>query len=200
MTQSKNIRLATEKDSAAILEIYAPFIKDTAITFEYEVPEVSGFGKRISGIMQNYPWLVCEIDGKIVGYAYASRYSERAAYDWSADLSIYVSPEYQRRNIATALYYSLYQLLKLQGYYNAYVIITMPNEKSEGFHQSFGFKPVGVCHKVGYKFGKWHDVKWFELTITNHSKLPAKPKTLDDIRETEEFHSILSKGVKMIKG
>ena len=163
MVINKKIRLATDDDSVPILEIYEPFIRDTIITFENEVPTITEFRKRISDIQKRYPWLVCEISGNIVGYAYASQFNDRAAYDWSTDFSIYINPEYQRKNIGKALYFCLSELLKLQGYCNAYAGVTLPNINSESLHQSFGFKSIGVYQNAGYKLGNWYDVKWFGL-------------------------------------
>jgi phosphinothricin acetyltransferase len=194
---SKAIRLATELDSAALLKIYAPFIKSTTISFEYEVPTVMDFAQRISATLNKYPWLVCEIDGCIIGYAYASQFNKRAAYDWSVDFSVYIDPEYQRRNIARALYYGIAQVLKLQGYHNAYAIVTLPNPKSESFHQSFGFKPVGIYHNAGYKFDQWHSVKWYEYTIMDHLT-PTMPKSISEISELIEYDLILRKAEEMI--
>jgi len=159
MLKHKKIRLVTQEDSDAILKIYLPFITDTVVTFEYKVPTLTEFKERMADIQKNYPWLVCEINNRITGYAYASRFREREAYKWSVDFSVYVDPEYHGKGIGKALYFALSELLKLQGYYNAYAGVTLPNVKSEGLHESFGFKAVGVYHKVGYKFDRWHDVK-----------------------------------------
>lgn len=198
MLINKKIRLATEADSTSILEIYAPFIKDTVITFEYEVPTLSEFSKRMADIQKKYPWLVCEVNDSIVGYAYASQFNERAAYDWSVDFSIYIKPEYHKKNIGKALYTALSQLLRLQGYCNAYAGVTLPNIKSESLHESFGFKPVGVYHNAGYKFGNWCDVKWFELKIQEYFKTPITPKTINEISNTAGLNSILHKAEQMI--
>lgn len=198
MSISKKVRLATEADSASILEIYAPFITDTVITFEYEVPTAAEFSKRIANIQKKYPWLICEVNDSIVGYAYASQFNERAAYDWSVDFSVYIKPEYHRKKIGKALYLALSQLLKLQGYYNAYAGVTLPNIKSESLHESLGFKPVGVYHNVGYKFGHWYDVKWFELKIQEHFKTPITPKTINEINSTPEFNLIIQNAEQII--
>jgi phosphinothricin acetyltransferase len=195
---NKKIRLATEADSAQILEIYKPFIMDTVITFEYDVPSLVDFTKRINNIQKKYPWLVCEIDGNIVGYAYASPFHERAAYDWSVDFSIYINPKYHGKRIGKALYFALVEVLKLQGYCNAYALVTLPNVKSEGIHESFGFKSVGVCKKVGYKFGEWRDVKWFELELQKHSKVPPVLKIINEISNTIEFNKIIEEAEQII--
>lgn len=199
MKKDKKIRLAIESDVESILEVYTPFITDTVITFEYKVPTVKEFGQRMAEIQQRYPWFVCEVNNNIVGYAYASRFNEREAYDWSADFSIYIRPEFHRRNIGKALYYTLFETLKLQGYYNAYAGVTLPNIKSEGLHESFGFKSAGVYHNVGYKLGSWHDVKWYELKINEHIREPLKPKNINEISSSVELKPITKEAEKMIK-
>ncbi len=199
MSEDKNIRLATPADSEALLDIYAPFVKNTVITFEYEVPTMAEFSSRIANISPKYPWLVCEMGGRIVGYAYASQFHERAAYDWSVDASVYVHPDFHGKKIGTALYSCLLELLKLQGFYNVYAIITGANQGSLDFHQSLGFRPAGLYCKVGYKFNQWQDVQWLTLTIKDHSLLPQKPKSIQDIKETPEFDGAVSKALEMIK-
>lgn len=194
----KTIRLATEADSGVLLEIYAPYVRDTAISFEYEVPSFADFRERVIKVLARYPWLVCEIDRKIVGYAYASRHHERAAYGWAVDASVYIHADYHRKKIGKALYAALFELLKYQGFYNVYAGITSANEKSLCFHETFGFKPVGVYHNVGYKFGQWHDVTWMELTFAEHPAVPEIPKTLAEIKDTPQFEAIISKALQMI--
>lgn len=198
MALNKVIRLATEDDSNSVLEIYAPFIKQTIITFELEVPTLSEFRKRMAVIQKKYPWVLCEFNNDVVGYAYASQFNVRAAYDWSVDFSIYIKPQFHGKKIGKALYFALFKLLKLQGYYNAYAGITLPNSKSESFHQSFGFMPIGVYQNVGYKFGGWHDVKWFEFKIQDYSKSPIKPTRIDEIYNSAEFNKIIHQAEQMI--
>lgn len=197
--QKKTIRLATEKDSDSILKIYAPYITDTAITFEYKVPGPAEFKERMADIQKMYPWLVCEIDNKIAGYAYGSSFAKREAYKWSVQYSIYIDPKYQRRNIGKALYYALSEILKLQGFYNAYAGVALPNIKSESLHESFGFKTVAVYHNAGYKLGKWYDVGWYELKLKEHNQPPQEPKSIHEIDNTDEFKEILKRTEKMVK-
>ncbi|MHB8127698.1 MAG: GNAT family N-acetyltransferase [Mobilitalea sp.] len=199
MSVSKKIRLAVENDSVSLLNIYGEFIRDTAVTFETVVPSVLEFSKRIRDVLEDSPWLVCELNGENIGYAYASKHRERAAYQWSVDVTVYVNPLYHRKHIATALYTALIELLKIQGYYSAYSGISLPNLKSEAFHESFDFKPVGVFHNVGYKFGEWRDVKWFELTISKHSKNPTKTISIKEIKDTDEFKNIIKKAMQIIR-
>lgn len=162
------IRSATPADAADILEIYSPYIKNTVITFETEVPTVAEFAARIETIKSAYPYLVCEMDGKVVGYAYASKHRERAAYRYSVDVSIYINQEYHGKGIGKALYRSLFEALQAYEYYTAFASITLPNEKSMGLHKAFGFKEVGIYHNVGYKDGRWLDVIWLEKQLKEY--------------------------------
>jgi phosphinothricin acetyltransferase len=199
MNHSAIIRLATAQDSARLLEIYGPFVLSTAVSFEYAAPEEAEFVKRINTVLEKLPWLVCEINGEIEGYAYASMHKARAAYQWSVDTSIYVDPKQHGKHIGTALYTAIFELLRIQGYFNAYAGITLPNAKSEGLHASFGFVPIGVFHHAGYKLGAWHDVKRFELALADLPEEPARPKLIGEIKETEAFSTILENAAGMIK-
>lgn len=172
------IRFAKLTDAPAILGIYAPYITDTPVTFEYIVPTLSEFSERIDLIQQQFPYLVAEEDGKILGYAYASRHRDRIAYQWSVEASVYIHPSGHRRGIARTLYATLFDLLRKQGYFNVYAGITMPNEPSEAFHQAMGFSLIGVYPNIGYKQGKWHDVCWYQLALQNHEDVPAKPSPI----------------------
>jgi len=162
------IRNVKPTDSEAILKIYAPFITETTISFETEVPSIEEFAARIENISKSYPYLVCEIDNKIVGFAYATKHRERAAYKYSADVSIYITPEYHRHGLGKALYTKLFELLCEREIYTVYAGITLPNDKSVGLHKSLGFKEAGVFHNVGYKFGKWLDVLWLEKPLKDY--------------------------------
>ncbi|MFA9423540.1 MAG: N-acetyltransferase family protein [Sedimentibacter sp.] len=198
MKNNIRIRLANENDYASILKIYEPFITDTSITFEYEVPSIVDFSERLGNIQKTFPLLVCEVENIIAGYAYISRFREREAYDWSMESSIYINPVYQGKSIGKALYVALIGLSKLLGYCNIYGVVTMPNIKSEKLHNSFGFTTVGLTHNVGFKFGNWLDVKWYELNITDYSKQPSKPKTINEIAGTNEFNLVMDKAQNMV--
>jgi phosphinothricin acetyltransferase len=169
----RTIRLATAGDSDAILEIYAPYIRDTAISFETEVPTRGAFRQRVVSILEHYPYLVCEENGSIVGFAYASSYRERAAYRYDVSVSIYLRHDCQSRGVGSGLYDVLLDLLRRQGYYMAVSGITLPNEKSLRLHLRHGFREVGVTHNVGYKLGKWHDVLWMEKAIGDYAAEPG---------------------------
>lgn len=177
----KRIRMATLEDCERILEIYTPYILKSTASFEYEVPSVEEFRDRMKGIQAQFPWLVCEIDGKIAGYAYASKHAQRAAYQWSADVSIYLDESYHRMHIATDLYDTLIDIIRKQGYYTAYALISVPNERSDAFHERFGFKHVGTIHKAGYKHGEWHDLKYYEYELADYTNEPAPTISVHDL-------------------
>lgn len=145
--------------------MYAPYVNETCITFEYDVPPVEEFEERIRKNTAHYPWLVCEENGKLVGYAYGCRHRDRAAYNWSVESAIYIAMDSQSRGIGKKLYQKLFDLLKLQGYVNVFAGMTMPNEKSNKLHHACGFEDIGVFRKIGYKFNQWHDVKWMQLRL-----------------------------------
>lgn len=193
------IRLATIQDAKEILNIYRPYIKDTCITFEYEVPSLGEFTQRIRDISREYPYLVCEIDGRVVGYAYAHRQLARAAYQWNAELSVYVDQAYVGHKIGGALYGALLEILACQNVQNVYGLVTSPNPGSQRLHEKFGFGIMGVCKDTGYKNGKWHDVIWFEKKIGPHSVPPKPFEPVDGLavslikRITESHEKIIKK-------
>lgn len=168
-------RLAALSDAAAIAAIYAPYARDTVITFETEAPDAQEIGTRIAQIGARYPWLVAELDGAVVGYAYASEYRTRKAYRWSVDVAVYLAAAAHRRGIGRGLYARLFELLAAQGYVNAYGIITLPNAASVGLHEAMGFLPIGVFHHVGHKHGAWHDVGWWHLALRDPPQRPDEP-------------------------
>jgi len=145
------IRLATEKDPGEISAVYAPVVRDTIISFEIEPPTEGEMRRRIINTLERFPWLVYERDGRISGYAYAATHRSRFAYQWCADVSAYVHENERRRGVGRALYTSLNSLLVLQGYYNAYAGIALPNPASVGLHESLGFRLIGIYRRTGYK-------------------------------------------------
>jgi len=179
-----NLRLATPADAAGILNIYAPYIENTSLTFETEVPSAADFADRISHYLENWPWLVYEIDGKIAGYAYASRYRERTAYQWSVESSVYIHSDFHRSGIASILYTALFQFLKLQGFNTVYAVINLPNDKSVAFHEKLGFSYFATYEKVGYKLGQWKNVGWWKLSVNEYGDEPPAPKKFSEIDKT----------------
>ena len=199
MAVSTRIRFATSEDAEAILELYAEYIKNTRVTFEIEVPTVTAFRERMERITVQFPWLVCEIDGDIVGYAYASKHGERAAYRWSADLSVYINEKYHRKGVATALYKAVLAILKRQGYYTVYAGVSTPNPKSEAFHEAFGFRNLGEFQKVGYKLGQWCGVAWYELPLAEYGKEPEEPVSIVDLLLQENCADVLSEAEDTVR-
>lgn len=170
-----NIRVATKVDAAGMLEIYAPFILNSGITQETEVPSVEDFQQRIISNLEERPWLVCEMNNEIAGYAYAGKHRDRKGYQWCTETSVYISNKYYGFRIAKALYIALFDILKLQGYVNAYAAITLPNDRSVAFHKKFGFEYLTTYKKIGYKLGQWHDVGWMQYEINLHNRDPKDP-------------------------
>ncbi len=184
------IRLARTSDAASILAIYAPYIRDTSITFETEVPGVEDFEKRIGLYLENWPWLVDETDGIITGYAYASRYRERTAYQWSIECSVYVHDNYHRSGTARNLYSILFAILKVQGFTTVYAVINLPNDRSVAFHESMGFRYFATYEKVGFKLGQWKNVGWWQLQLNDYAgdpKTPVKFSELDPVLRQSFF-------------
>lgn len=175
------IRLAQEADAAEILEIYEPYIKETPITFEYDTPSLDEFRNRLNQISSEYPYIVCLVNGRIIGYAYAHRQMERAAYQWNAELSVYVDKNWLRYGAGRVLYSALIEILKLQNIHNVYGCVTSPNQNSEKLHEYFGFKQLGIFHSTGYKCGEWHDVAWFEKTIKDYEYDPKPFLSIQEI-------------------
>ncbi|MBE6598480.1 MAG: N-acetyltransferase [Ruminococcaceae bacterium] len=155
------IRHAGESDIPRILEIYAPYIQNTTYSFEYDVPTTEAFTERFRRITAFYPWLVAELDGKVVGYAYGSRMFERAAYSWDADTSVYVDDRYHKMKIGTKLYNALEKELFKMGICNLYAIVTGENDRSRAFHEKCGYIQEAKLSHTGYKFGRWLDIYWY---------------------------------------
>ncbi len=188
---TKLIRFVKEEDIPSILEIYEPYVNTTSITFECSVPSLESFHKKVSKISTFYPFLVCEFDNSVIGYAYANRIREREAYDWDVELSIYLDQNYSNLGVGKILYNTLLDVLKLQNIYNAYGVITLPNEASVKLHKKLGFKEIGVFHDTGFKFNKWHDVIWFEKTIQQLQTPPEKIKPLTSV-DKKDINKVLS--------
>jgi phosphinothricin acetyltransferase len=176
------LRLATAADAQAIADIYEPVVRDTFISFETQPPDTSEMRRRIEYTLPEFPWLVREIDGRVAGYAYASRHRERLAYRWSVDVSCYTHADYRRRGVGAALYRKLLVILRRQGFVNAYAGIALPNAASVALHEAVGFKAIGVYPNVGYKQGAWRDVGWWGREIGPRSAIPEDPVPLARLR------------------
>ncbi len=175
MSYAITYRCATPADSDRILEIYRPYVENTTVTFETQVPSSREFYARVERILQQYPFLVAETNEEIVGYCYASPYRVRAGFSWTAELSVYVHKDFQRDGIGTHLYGAMLDLLRLQGYRNAVSVISHPNPGSEKLHSRFAFRLVGIQQKCGFKLGKWCDVAVFERCLCDYPVPPVSP-------------------------
>jgi phosphinothricin acetyltransferase len=193
------IRLATPHDAPGVQAIYAPVVRETAISFEWEPPTVGDMERRIGEVVERMPWLVCERRSEVLGYAYASPHRVRAAYQWSVDVSVYIHARARRSGVGRGLYQSLFALLTLQGFYQAFAGITLPNPASVGLHESLGFQPVGVYHAVGYKLGAWHDVGWWRLALQERVTAPEPPLQPSTVRESAAWRAALATGLPYLR-
>ena len=175
------IRIATEADVPAMLAIYAPYILTTTYTFEYEVPAREEFLNRFRAVTAQFPWLVWEEEGRILGYVYASRPYARAAYAWCAEPSVYLLPEAQGRGIGKALYRELESLLTAQGYIKVYALITSRNEASLAFHRAAGYRFTAELTDCGFKMGMWHGIVWMEKTLNSVEMTDKTPVSIHSI-------------------
>ncbi|WP_298881077.1 GNAT family N-acetyltransferase [uncultured Phascolarctobacterium sp.] len=186
MSMKYTLRFAKLADTAELLAIYAPFVasNDRAlsdVSFEYEVPSVAEFTERIKNISAAYPYIVCEHDGRLLGYVYAHPYIQRAAYQWGAEVTIYLAPEWQGRGLGKVMYAALEALLRLQGVVVTYACITASNEHSVKMHEACGYKIIGIFNNTGFKHGHWLDMVWMEKVIAEHPKQPALIKKIGEL-------------------
>jgi L-amino acid N-acyltransferase YncA len=156
---------ATVGDAEVCVDIYRPYVLDTAITFEIEVPTVEEMAAHIAEARRLHEWLVLEVDGDVVGYAYARQFNPRAAYRWSVETSVYLAQDRQRMGGGRTLYAELLSRLTRRGFRRAFAGITQPNEASNALHHAFGFRRAGRYQRVGWKLGRWHDVEWWQLDL-----------------------------------
>jgi len=186
----KRIRSVETSDADAVRDIYAPFVSDSATSFEAAPPDAAEMKKRIQDLRDQYPWLVFEEDGRVQAYAYASPHRARHAYQWSVEVSVYVHSVAHRRGIGRALYTTLFEVLRRQGYVNAYAGITLPNPASVQLHESMGFTTVGVFDRIGFKFGKWHDTAWLQLRLIQASASVPDPIPVNRFLDKESILSM----------
>jgi phosphinothricin acetyltransferase len=191
----RTIRLAGPGDAGPVAEIYGPVVVHTPITFEVEPPSEAELGRRIGAVLSHAPWLVLEEDGQVLGYAYATRHHERAAYQWSVDVSVYVREGRRRAGVGRALYGSLFPLLRLQGFCAAHAGITIPNAPSVGLHEALGFRPVALYPRIGFKHGRWHDVGWWQLELRDRSLEPPPLLGVEALRRHPGFAGALAAGL-----
>jgi len=182
------IRIAKEADIEEILAIYAPYVRETAITFEYTVPTIEEFSERMRKTLTKYPYLVAVQKAEILGYAYASEFKNRAAYDWAVETTIYVKQDSRKSGVGKKLYRALEAVLEKQNICNLYACIAYPNPGSIGFHEHLGYQTIGHFSKCGYKFETWYDMIWMEKLIGEHG---ANPKSVIPITELRGWDSLL---------
>jgi phosphinothricin acetyltransferase len=172
-------------DAAAVSSIYAPVVRGTVISFEEVSPDESEIRRRMEHVLEWAPWLVAEANGQVVGYAYAARHRERAAYRWSVDLSAYIAQSWRGRGIGRALYDRLVVLLRQQGFVNAYAGVTEPNPASIALHRAIGMEVIGTFDRVGWKFGAWHGVTWLGMRLTEPDGQPPEPVAWPEFRRRQ---------------
>jgi len=192
--RKKGIRVATPQDAEALLAVYAPYVTDTAITFEYEVPSLTEFRERIRHTLERYPYLVMEQDGEILGYAYAGPFKERAAYDWAVETTIYVKQGMKKQGIGRKLYQALEDTLIRQNILNLNACIGYPTVEDEyltrnsmEFHQHLGYRLVGQFYRCGYKFGRWYDMVWMEKLVGEHGVEAVRVKPFPELQQELEL-------------
>jgi L-amino acid N-acyltransferase YncA len=170
------VRDAGGADAAACAAIYAPYVRDTAISFELEPPGPEQMAARIAESSAGHAWVVLEQEGRVVGYAYGAPHKARAAYRFSCEVSVYVELGRRRSGAGRALYEALFERLRVRGFRNAVAGMTVPNEASERLHLAMGFRPVGAFTNIGYKLGSWHDVAYFQLELADPGTPPVEPR------------------------
>ena len=188
MNRDIQIRVARESDAAALRDIYAPYVERTAVSFEYEAPDVATFLERIRRVQERYPYLVAESDGALLGYAYAGSFHTREAYSWSAEASIYLRLDCRRMGIGSALYRALESALRAMGVRRLYASIAVPDDPDEHltldsvrFHTAMGYHTVGEFHHCGWKFGRWYSTVWMEKVLASDTSAPSPLKPFREL-------------------
>ena len=194
------IRPVEARDAEAIATIYAPHVTEGVASFETTPPDAAEMGTRIAATVETYPWLVCDAPGHgVVGYVYATAFNPRAAYQWSVGVTVYIDGHCHRAGIGRALYTSLFALLRLQGFYNAYGGITLPNAGSVGLHEAMGFRLAAMYKEVGFKFGRWWDVGWWELELQPKPATPTEPLKPHAAWELPGWQAALASGLPLLR-
>ena len=186
------IRLAQPADAAVMQAIYAPIVATTPISFELVPPTIEEMRQRLAKIQQQFPWLVRVVDDVVIGYAYASAHRERAAYQWAADVSVYVHDQWRGQGTGRTLYRALFALLRAQGYLHVYAGIALPNAGSVALHEKMGMVPVGSYRQVGFKLGAWHDVGWWQGQLGPLPPAPTSPTPIGALMVTGMGDEILT--------
>ena len=193
-----SIRLATAADAAPMLAIYAPVVRETSISFEVEPPDEDEFAERVRAVLRLAPWIVAQIGGEVAGYAYGSSFRARPAYRFTVETTVYVHADHRRRGVGRALYAALLHCLRLQGFRRAIGGITLPNAASVALHEACGFRPVGVFDKVGFKFGRWHGVGFWDMELADHVAAPPEPLSVADAAALPQWSEGLDRAAAML--
>ncbi len=196
---SASIRVATVDDAGAVARIYGPIVRDTFISFETEVPAVEEIRARIQATTKRYPWLVCEIDGAFVGYAYGSSLRERLAYRWSVEMAVYVAEGYRGRGVGKALSVSLMECLRLLGFRQAFGRVALPNPASVALIESLGGREAGIERSVGFKSGEWVDVGEWQMELSASRGAPAETMSPAALYGTPEWERAVQSGLAHLK-
>lgn len=187
-----SVRIAKLTDLEAILSIYGPYVTDTAFSFEYSVPTLAEFTQRFLSVTAQFPWLVWEENGKVLGYAYGSAHRSRDAYRWCAEVSCYLHPEHRGKGIGRQLYTVLEEILTRQGYRTVYAVVTSANASSLAFHKALGYREFAHFPECGFKFGTWHGISWLEKRLNSVETPSNFPVSADRIvKDDENFRTIL---------
>jgi len=193
------IRVADEADAARMLAIYAPYVRDTAISFEVEPPSEEEFQRRIRAALDFGCWLLCEVGDEALGYAYASRFHARAAYQWTVEVTVYVHLDHCRRGVGLGLYTTLLAGAALQGFRSAAGVIALPNPPSVGLHERMGFTRAGVLRAVGHKHGRWHDVGWWQRDLADARPPAGPPRSMAAVEGTPVWQDALAAGAALVR-
>lgn len=191
MNNTYEIRFIEEKDTREVLDIYTYYAEHTSVSFEYETPNLQEYAARIKTNTEQYPWLVCLCEGKVIGFAYGSTHRYRTAYQWSPESTIYLAPDFRGKGIGKILYECLFSMLKIQGFYNVFAGVVIPNDKSVGLHKTMGFEEIGIFKNIGYKHGQWHNTQWFQLKLQEHHEHPVAPLKPAECMGRDAFTAIL---------
>ncbi len=186
------VRAAREGDASAVAAVYAPYVYGTAVSFEVEAPTDEMMARRISTTLDTHPWLVAELDGAVVGYAYAGKHSQRAAYGWTVDVTIYVNMREQRNGIGRSLYRVLLEMLRRQGFRSVFAEIVLPNPGSVRLHEAMGFQHIGVHKDIGFKLTRWRDIGYWRLGLAHDIEPPREPIPFISFQLTPAFGELLA--------
>ncbi|ELY79217.1 GNAT family N-acetyltransferase [Natrinema gari] len=199
MVSDDPIRVATREDAAAVRDIYAPFCESTAITFEETTPSETELADRIASTLERHPWLVCEVDDDIVGYAYAGPLRKRRAYEWVVELSVYVADSARRMGVGRALYESLFAVLERQGIRDGYAVTTVPNPETERFHERMGFERLVDFPAIGYTQAEWQDVAWWQRALAEKTDSPERPRPFPAVRADDDWDTLIRTGADSLE-